>query len=50
MTDIKILNNESFNDFDKDFMKLKQNSTLIGISVSSSQLSIFTGEQLGLKI
>jgi hypothetical protein len=41
---------ESLIDFDKDFTKYKQNYTLIGIHVSNSQLSLFTGEQLGLKV
>jgi hypothetical protein len=44
MSEIKVLHSDTFTDFDKDFTKLKQNHTLIGISVSSSQLSIFTGE------
>jgi hypothetical protein len=29
---------------------LKQAHTLVGISVSSSQLSLFNGEQVGLKV
>ena len=41
---------DSFAEFEKDFTKLKQNHTLIGIHVSSSYLSIYTGEQLGMRI
>lgn len=43
-TDIKHLHHDSFADFDKDFTKLKQHHTLVGLSVTSSQLSLFTGE------
>ena len=32
------------------FNRLKQAHTLVGVSVTSSQLSLFNGEQLGLKV
>lgn len=50
MTEMRVLTAESFTEFDKQFMKFKQHHTLVGVSVSSSQLSIFTGEQLGMKV
>jgi hypothetical protein len=42
--DIRIINHDSLGDFEKDFTKMKKDHTLLGISVSSSTLSIYTGE------
>lgn len=49
-TEIKQVNSDSLLDFDKDFLRLKNTHTLIGISVTSSSLSLFNGEQMGLKV
>lgn len=49
-TDIKLVNSDSLLDFDKDFLRFKNTHTLIGINITSSSLSLFNGEQLGLKV
>jgi phosphotransferase system IIA component len=43
-TQIKLVNSDSLLDFDKDFLRLKNTHTLIGISITSSSLSLFNGE------
>lgn len=45
-----IVESDNLPAFEKQFEKLKQSSTLMGISVSPSQLSLFNGQEMGLKV
>ena len=49
-TNAFVLNSDSLQVFEKEFDKQKQSSALMGISVSPSQLSLFNGQEMGLKV